>query len=191
MGIIFCSQRQSRKPPPACSRNSRTVKAGTKNRSNCSRERCAGKDFGFLRVEKRRTGGRLAQFSNSSFSSRSRSSSASGTSSPRPPGADADENSAHQAGESVAIARHGISNRSRPATSTSRLISPFFCSFSFHYRLNSVRDLQITSPPGPAPPPHSRPHSQMPCPHNPSERCVLPVSNASASQKSCQFGVMV
>jgi hypothetical protein len=73
--VVWDSQRHSIQAPPPCSANRITVKAGTKNRSNCSRERCAGNDSASFASNIAEPVWALANSSSSSFSSRSRSSS--------------------------------------------------------------------------------------------------------------------
>src|SRR6516164_1101438 len=124
---LLDTQRQSHQAPPAWSRQSTTVKIGTKKRSNCSRERWAAKSSASLdskRVEPERD---LVSSSNSSFSMRSLSSSriwnqlTAATRKPRPrkrtltwPARELERRATMKAATPTA-------NRAK------RLINPFFC----------------------------------------------------------------
>ncbi len=114
--MILCSDRQSRIAPAGLQQEqNNTVNAGTKNRSNCSRERCAGNTSVSPVLNSAELAADLVSSSNSSFSSRSRSSRriwnqlTAATSDAQP-----HENHARHAGQRLAVAGHGIRGHAQP-----------------------------------------------------------------------------
>ena len=65
--VVLPIQRQSSHAPPASSRNSSTPKPGTKNFSNCSRARRAGKEFRLLVFKQRGFAAAAGHFLNFEF----------------------------------------------------------------------------------------------------------------------------